>query len=85
MSLRITDTTDQDNTTTTIPGAEAGSVTFVQSGKAIPGPAGPAGPQGPPGHIQFKGHGPPPDVIVGATPGSTYLDLDSKLVYELQG
>lgn len=48
------------------------------------GPTGATGPAGAAGQIRFTGHGPPPTVIVGASPADTYLDLDSGDVYKLE-
>ena len=52
-------------------------------GGGPPGPAGPAGPAGADGQIRYTGIGPPPIVIVGASPGDTYLDLLSGDIYKL--
>lgn len=45
--------------------------------------AGPVGVPGKDGQIRFTGRGEPPVVIVGATPGDTYLDLDTGDIYKL--
>lgn len=49
-----------------------------------PGPIGATGPAGKDGQIRFTGHGAPPTVIVGASPGDTYLDLDAGDIYKLE-
>ena len=48
------------------------------------GPTGATGPAGKDGQIRFTGHGAPPTVIVGASPGDTYLDLDTGDIYKLE-
>lgn len=45
---------------------------------------GPTGEKGKDGQIRFTGHGAPPTVIVGASPGDTYMDLDTGDIYKLQ-
>ena len=45
---------------------------------------GPTGEKGKDGQIRFTGHGAPPAVIVGASPGDTYMDLDTGDIYKLQ-
>lgn len=45
--------------------------------------AGPTGVPGKDGQIRFTGEGEPPTLIVGATPGDTYLDLTTGDVYKL--
>jgi len=55
-----------------------------------PGTPGPSGPSGPPGsngggYISwFHGNGPPPTTIVGAAPGSIYIDDLTGNAYELR-
>lgn len=46
---------------------------------------GPAGPPGPPGKASFDyiGDGPPPEFIVGSSPGDTYLNRVSGDIYTL--
>lgn len=44
---------------------------------------GPVGIPGKDGQIRFTGHGDPPVVIAGASPGDTYLDLDTGNVFKL--
>lgn len=62
---------------------------YVWSGSAWPAEGaapvlqGPAGKDGAPGQIRFTGHGPPPAVLVGASPGDLYLDLDTGTTYQL--
>lgn len=52
------------------------------------GPIGPDGPQGiqgiqgKDGQIRFTGNG-DPGTIIGASPGDTYLDMDSGIIYKL--
>lgn len=57
----------------------------VVSGTGPAGPPGPQGPMGPPGKPEFSGIGPPPDVIPGAQPGMSYVDLVSGDVYLMGG
>ena len=47
-----------------------------------PGPEGPPGPRGKDGQIRFTGFG-PPNVIVGAEPGDTYMDLATGDIFKL--
>lgn len=64
-----------------------GSVGTTGSVVAVPGPPGPAGPAGAPGkpgQPRFVGNGPPPDVILGAEPGDSYVDLTNGTTYHLR-
>lgn len=48
-----------------------------------PGPPGPPGPVGPSGlGFQWIGQG-PPNTVIGASPGDTYLDTESGYIYQL--
>ena len=71
------------------------SPTFVSAPKP-PGPTivipvqGPPGPRGYTGYAEgypdwFAGEGPPPDALIGASPGDMYLDtLPGGLIYQLR-
>ena len=54
-----------------------GQAAFVNAGSIV----GPAGPPGHPGQIRFTGNGSPPQLIVGAEPGDTYLDTSTGNIY----
>jgi hypothetical protein len=46
--------------------------------------SGPQGPPGPPGSVTtFSGMG-PPGTIIGSSPGDTYLDITTGIIYVLQ-
>src|SRR5688500_16142677 len=80
------------NTAYIPPQLQSGGTTVVQGPPGPPGPVGPPGPKGDTGSPgaagaagarRWYGDGPPPQYIVGASPGDEYLDRASGTLYVL--